>query len=87
MLVISDAVTRWLTDLILGLAMAEGGYHWLFLQLNWHICTRSHSPKCRHDHRLKQDPRWKVEQRPDGAFVWTTPSGRQYATALTEYPV
>jgi len=41
-------------------------------------------PKCRHEHRLKQDPRWKVEQHPDGTFTWTTPSGRTYTTG---YPV
>ena len=23
-------------------------------------------PKCRRDHRLKQDPRWTVDQLPDG---------------------
>jgi len=44
-------------------------------------------PKCRHEHRLKQDPRWKVEQHPDGTFTWTTPSGRQYTTEPTEYPI
>jgi len=26
------------------------------------------SPKCRHDHRLKQHPKWKVDQLPDGTF-------------------
>jgi len=25
-------------------------------------------PKCRHDHRLKQEPTWKVDQLADGAF-------------------
>jgi len=46
-----------------------------------------HSPKCRHDHRLKQHPRWKVNQLPDGTFRWTTPSGRSYDTEPTRYPV
>ena len=45
------------------------------------------APKCRHEHRLKQDPRWRVEQHPDGSFTWTTPSGRQYTTQPTEYPI
>jgi hypothetical protein len=44
-------------------------------------------PKCRHDHRLKQYPRWHVDQLPDGTFRWTTPSGRQYATEPTRYPI
>ncbi|HEY6314826.1 MAG TPA: hypothetical protein VIY52_29045, partial [Streptosporangiaceae bacterium] len=38
------------------------------------------NPKCRHDHRLKQDPRWTAEQLPGGQVRWTTPSGRQYTT-------
>jgi len=49
-------------------------------------CLCNTGPKCRHDHRLKQDPRWRVEQHPDGTFTWTTPSGRQYTTGPTEYP-
>jgi hypothetical protein len=28
-----------------------------------------------------------VEQHPDGTFTWTTPSGRQYTTTPTEYPI
>jgi hypothetical protein len=50
-------------------------------------CLCNTGPKCRHEHQLKQDPRWKVEQHPDGTFTWTTPSGRQYTTAPTEYPI
>jgi hypothetical protein len=50
-------------------------------------CLCNGSPKCRHDHRRKQDPRWKVEQHPDGTFTWTTPTGRQYTTEPTRYPV
>jgi hypothetical protein len=50
-------------------------------------CLCNTGPKCRHDHQLKQDPRWKVEQHPDGSFTWTTPTGRQYTTTPTEYPV
>ncbi len=50
-------------------------------------CLCNGSPKCRGDHRLKQDPRWKVDQHPDGTFTWTTPSGRQYRTEPTRYPI
>ena len=39
-------------------------------------CLCNTGPKCRHDHRLKQHPKWKVDQLPDGTFRWTTPSGR-----------
>jgi hypothetical protein len=44
-------------------------------------------PKCRYDHRLKQHPKWKVDQLADGTFRWTTPSGRQYTTEPTRYPM
>ena len=50
-------------------------------------CLCNGGPKCRHDHRLKQHPRWHVDQLPDGTFRWTTPSGRQYATEPTRYPI
>ena len=50
-------------------------------------CLCNAGPKCRHDHRLKQHPRWKVDQLPDGTFRWTTPSGRQYITEPTRYPI
>jgi hypothetical protein len=50
-------------------------------------CLCNTGPKCRHEHRLKQDARWKVEQHSDGTFTWTTPSGRQYTTGPTEYPI
>ena len=50
-------------------------------------CLCNGGPKCRHDHRLKQHPRWKVEQRPGSTFAWITPSGRQYTTEPTRYPV
>jgi len=48
----------------------------LFTQLSGYICKCCHSPKCRHDHRLKQHPKWTVDQLPDGTFTWTTPAGR-----------
>jgi hypothetical protein len=44
-------------------------------------------PKCRHDHRLKQHPRWKVEQLAPAVIAWTTPAGRQYTTEPTRYPI
>ncbi len=50
-------------------------------------CMCNGGPKCRHEHRLKQDPRWKVEQPTPGTFRWTTPSGRQYTTEPTRYPI
>ena len=50
-------------------------------------CLCNGNPKCRHDHRLKQDPRWQVEQIENGNVCWTTPSGRQYVTEPTRYPI
>jgi hypothetical protein len=50
-------------------------------------CLCNTGPKCRHDHRLKQHPRWNVDQLPDGTFRWTTPAGRTYTTEPTRYPI
>ena len=50
-------------------------------------CLCNGNPKCRHDHRMKQDPRWKAEQLPDGSVRWTMPSGRKYTTEPTRYPI
>jgi hypothetical protein len=50
-------------------------------------CMCNGGPKCRHEHRLKQHPRWKVEQITPATFRWTTPSGRQYTTEPTRYPI
>jgi len=50
-------------------------------------CLCNGGPKCRHDHRLKQQPGWKVDQLPDGTFRWTTPAGRSYGTEPTRYPI
>ena len=50
-------------------------------------CLCNGGPKYRHDHRLKQHPRWHVDQLPDSTFRWTTPSGRQYTTEPTRYPI
>ena len=48
-------------------------------------CLCNTGPKCRHDHRLKQHPRWTVDQLPDGTFTWTTPAGRTYTSEPTRY--
>ncbi len=50
-------------------------------------CLCNGAPKCRTDHRVKQHPKWKVEQHPDATFTWTTPSGRKYTTEPTRYPI
>jgi hypothetical protein len=50
-------------------------------------CLCNGGPKCRHDHRLKQHPKWAVDQLPDGTFRWITPSGRSYDTEPTRYPI
>ena len=50
-------------------------------------CLCNGGPKCRHDHRLKQHPKWTVDQLPDGTFRWTTPAGRTYDTERTRYPI
>jgi len=50
-------------------------------------CLCNGGPKCRFDHRMKQDPRWKAEQLPGGQVRWTAPSGRQYTTEPTRYPM
>ena len=50
-------------------------------------CLCNGHPKCRYDHRIKQDPRWTSEQLPNGNVRWTNPSGRQYVTEPTRYPI
>ena len=50
-------------------------------------CLCNGGPKCRRDHRLKQHPRWRVDQLPGGTFRWTAPSGRQCTTEATRYPI
>jgi hypothetical protein len=50
-------------------------------------CICNGDPKCRHDHRLKQHPRWHADRLPDGAIRWTTPAGRHYTTEPTRYPI
>jgi len=50
-------------------------------------CLCNGGPKCRHDHRLKQDARWNVEQLTPALIRWTTPTGRQFTTEPTRYPI
>ncbi len=50
-------------------------------------CLCNGGPKCRHDHRLKQHPKWKVEQITPATFRWTPPSGRSCTTEATRYPI
>jgi hypothetical protein len=50
-------------------------------------CICNGDPKCRRDHRIKQDPRWHVEQLENGDVRWTMPSGRQHVTEPTRYPI
>jgi hypothetical protein len=50
-------------------------------------CLCNTGPKCRHDHRLKQHPKWTVDQLPDGTFRWTTPARRTYTAEPTRYPI
>jgi uncharacterized protein DUF222 len=50
-------------------------------------CLCNADPKCRHDHRLKQQRGWTVDQLADGTFRWTTPAGRSYDTEPTRYPI
>jgi hypothetical protein len=45
------------------------------------------SPPCRHHHRIKQGPGWKLEQPEPGVMRWTTPSGRTYTTTPTVYDI
>jgi hypothetical protein len=43
------------------------------------------TPKCRHHHRTKQAPGWKVTQPTPDTTAWTTPSGRVHHTTATVY--
>ena len=45
------------------------------------------APPCRHHHRVKQAPGWKLEQISPGVMQWTTPSGRTYTTTPTVYDI
>jgi hypothetical protein len=50
-------------------------------------CQCNLGPPCRHHHRCKQDPGWKLEQPEPGVMRWTGPSGRQHTTGPAVYPV
>jgi len=56
-------------------------------EMGGRTCLCNGDPKCRHDHRVKQDPRWQAERLADGSVRWTTPAGRQYTTEPTRYPI
>ena len=40
---------------------------------------------CRHHHRLKHSPEWRVSAEPDGRMTWITPGGRSIVTTPWEY--
>jgi hypothetical protein len=48
-------------------------------------CECQLGPKCRHHHRVKQAPGWRLDQPEPGIMRWTTPSGRHYTTTPTVY--
>ncbi|HEY7263035.1 MAG TPA: DUF222 domain-containing protein [Trebonia sp.] len=48
-------------------------------------CQCDLSPPCRHHHRVKQAPGWRLEQPEPGIMRWHTPSGRSYTTRPTVY--
>jgi hypothetical protein len=48
-------------------------------------CECNFGVPCRHHHRTKQAPGWKLEQQEPGVFTWTTPSGHVYCTGPTRY--
>jgi hypothetical protein len=50
-------------------------------------CMCNGNPKCRFDHRMKQNSRWNSEQLPSGEVRWTLPCGRQYVTEPSRYPI
>ncbi len=45
------------------------------------------APPCRHHHRVKQAPGWRLEQTSPGVMRWTAPSGRTYTTTPTVYDI
>jgi hypothetical protein len=49
-------------------------------------CLCGAGPVCRHDHRAKQSPGWRLEEAgARGWFRWTTASGRSYLSGPTQY--
>jgi hypothetical protein len=50
-------------------------------------CLCEGGPVCRHNHRDKQQPGWRLREAGSrGWFRWTTPSGRTYLSGPTQYP-
>jgi hypothetical protein len=49
-------------------------------------CLCNLGPLCRRHHRCKQAEGWSLSQSTPGEFLWTTPSGRRYATRPAPYP-
>jgi len=50
-------------------------------------CACNLGARCRRDHQLKQNPRWRFEQTGHGVFRWTTPADRTYDVSPDTYPV
>jgi ribosomal protein L12E/L44/L45/RPP1/RPP2 len=50
-------------------------------------CECNLYPLCRRHHRCKQDEGWHLRQPEPGRLIWTTPSGRTYATTTEPYPI
>ena len=50
-------------------------------------CACNAGARCRHHHRAKQAPGWRLDQHLPGYHTWTTPSGRTYTTGPTQYPI
>jgi hypothetical protein len=48
-------------------------------------CACNLGALCRTHHRLKQRPRWQLEQNAPGALTWTTPAGRRYTATPDSY--
>lgn len=62
--------------------------HTLAYEHGGRSCTCNTGPLCRHHHRLKQCPGWKLEQEPGtGTFTWTTPAGLRYVERPHQYAV
>jgi hypothetical protein len=64
------------TDLDHTQAYARGG----------RTCECNLAPLCRHGHRAKQVPGWRLDQPEPGLMIWTLPSGRRYITRPDPYP-
>lgn len=50
-------------------------------------CACNAGARCRHHHHAKQAVGWQLAQHLPGYHTWTTPSGRQYTTGPTQYPI